>query len=65
MKNILKIKNTDVAIRIKKNTDVADMKGNIIRLRGYKKSIYDCFYGENNGIMYIGNNDEAILRTVF
>jgi hypothetical protein len=58
VKNILRIKNTEVVIRIKKNTDVTDIRGNIIRLREYKKSIYDCFYGENKGIMYIDNNDE-------
>lgn len=58
VKNILRIKNIEVIIRIKKNTNVTDIKGNIIRLREYKKSIYGCFYGENRGIIYIDNNDE-------
>lgn len=58
VKNILRIKDVEVIIRIKKNTNVTDIKGNIIRLREYKKSIYGCFYGENKGIIYIDNNDE-------
>ena len=51
VRNILRIKNTDVIVRIKKNTDVTDHIGNIIRLRKYEKSISDCFYGENSGIL--------------
>jgi len=61
VRNILRIKNTDVIVRIKKNTNVTDHIGNIIRLRKYEKSISDCFYGENRGILYIDNNDNDKL----
>jgi IS4 transposase len=62
IRNILRIKDTDVVIRIKKNTNVTD-HGNLIRLREHKKSLSDCFYGENRGIIYIDNNDDKV--TVF
>ncbi len=61
VRNILRIKNTDVIVRIKKNTNVTDHIGNIIRLRKYEKSISDCFYGENSGILYIDNDDNDKL----
>ncbi len=58
VRNILIIKNTEVVIRIKKNANITDMSGNLIRLRKHEESIYDCFYGKNRGILYIDNNDE-------
>jgi len=57
IRDILRIKNTDAVIRIKKNTNVTD-KSNLIRLREHKKSLYDCFYGKNRGVIYIDNNDK-------
>lgn len=58
VRNILIIKNTEVVVRIKKNTNITDMSGNLIRLRKHEESLYDCFYGKNRGILYIDNNDE-------
>jgi len=58
VKNILRIKDTDVVIRIKKNTNVTDMNGEVIRLRGFGKSLSDCFYGKNRGIVYIDDNNK-------
>lgn len=63
VKNILRIRNTEVVIRIKKNTNVTDPVGNVIRLREFGKSISDCFYGENRGLLYIDNDngDKVII----
>jgi hypothetical protein len=58
IRNILRIKDTEAVIRIKKNTDVTDTDGNPIRLGDRKKSLSGCFYGKNTGMIYIDNNDE-------
>lgn len=58
VKNILRVKDTEVVIRLKKNVNVTDRNGAVIRLREPGKSLSDCFYGENRGILYVDNNDK-------
>jgi hypothetical protein len=64
VRNILRVKDTEVVIRLKKNVNVTDRNGAVIRLRELGKSLSDCFYGENRGILYVDNNDKDKV-TVF
>jgi hypothetical protein len=58
VRNILRIKNTEAVIRIKKNANIEDSYGEVIRLRKLEKSLPDCFYGKNRGVMYVDNDRE-------
>jgi hypothetical protein len=44
IRNILRIKNTEAVIRIKKNADTEDSYGKVIRLGKPEKSLTSCFY---------------------
>ena len=58
IRNILRIKNTETVIRIKKNADTEDSYGEVIRLRKPEKSLSCCIYGKNRGVMYVDNSGE-------